>query len=109
MDECRGAGPLTTPRLVDPHEWSGERWVDGNALYTRYSHVLPPNQPGCLLGGSQDYDCQAVVTATSRHPGGVHLMTGDGSVRFVRTAIDPRVWTALATIAGGEAVDADGL
>ena len=49
------------------------------------------------------------MTATSRHPGGVHLMTGDGSVRFVRTAIDPRVWTALATIAGGEAVDADGL
>ena len=109
VDECRGAGPLTTPRLVDPHEWSGERWVDGNALYTRYSHVLPPNQPGCLLGGSQDYDCQAVVTATSRHPGGVHLMTGDGAVRFVRTAIDPRVWADLATIAGGEAVDADGL
>jgi prepilin-type N-terminal cleavage/methylation domain-containing protein len=109
VDECRGAGPLTSPRLVDPHEWSGERWADGNALYTRYSHALTPGRPGCLLGGSQDYDCQAVVTATSRHPGGIHLLSGDGAVRFIKAAIDPRVWTALATIAGGEAIDADGL
>ena len=62
--------------------------------------------PSCLLGGSQDYDSETVVTATSRHPGGPNLMTGDGSVRFVKTSINASVWTALGTIAVGEVIDA---
>jgi prepilin-type processing-associated H-X9-DG protein len=50
---------------------------------------------------------QTVVTATSRHPGGVNVMTGDGSVRFVKASVSAGVWTALGTIAGGEVVDAN--
>ena len=106
VDECRLAGPANSPRLTDPYEWSGDRWADGNSLYTRYNHALPPGYPSCLLGGSQDYDSQTVVTATSRHPGGVNLMTGDGSVRFVKASVSAGVWTALGTIAGGEVIDA---
>jgi prepilin-type N-terminal cleavage/methylation domain-containing protein len=106
VDECRLAGPTNSPRLADPYEWSGDRWADGNSLYTRYNHVFPPGYPSCLLGGSQDYDSQTVVTATSRHPGGVNLMTGDGSVRFVKESISASVWTALGTAAGGEVIDA---
>ena len=107
VDECRLAGPANAPRLTDLYEWSGDRWADGNSLYTRYNHALPPGYPSCLLGGSQDYDSQTVVTATSRHPGGVNLMTGDGSVRFVKASVSASVWTALGTIAGGEVVDAN--
>ena len=105
--DCRLAGPINSPRLTDPYEWSGGRWADGNSLYTRYNHALPPGYPSCLLGGSQDYDSQTVVTATSRHPGGVNLMTGDGSVRFVKASVSATVWTALGTVAGGEVIDAD--
>jgi prepilin-type processing-associated H-X9-DG protein len=47
------------------------------------------------------------VTATSRHPGGVNLMIGDGSVRFVKASINANIWTALGTVAGGEVIDAD--
>ena len=107
VDECRLAGPVNSPRLTDPYEWSGDRWADGNSLYTRYNHAFPPGYPSCLLGGSQDYDSQTVVTATSRHPGGVNVMTGDGSVRFVKASVSASVWTALGTIAGGEVVDAN--
>ena len=46
-----------------------------------------------------------IVTATSRHPGGVNLLAFDGSVRFVRATVNQTVWQALATIAGGEVVD----
>ncbi|WP_165233839.1 protein kinase domain-containing protein [Aquisphaera insulae] len=106
-DECRTAGPLTNPRLTDPHQWSGERWADGSMVYTRYHHTFPPGQPSCLLGGVQDYDGPILATATSRHPGGVNLLTADGSVHFIKGTIAPRVWSALATIAGGEPVSAD--
>jgi prepilin-type processing-associated H-X9-DG protein len=54
-----------------------------------------------------DLTGQAVVSATSRHPGGVNLLLGDGSVRFVRDAVALPVWSALGTIAGGEIVSAD--
>jgi prepilin-type N-terminal cleavage/methylation domain-containing protein len=107
VDACRLAGPVNSPRLTDPYEWSGDRWADGNSLYTRYNHALPPGYPSCLLGGSQDYDSQTVVTATSRHPGGVNVMTGDGSVRFVKASVSAGAWTALGTIAGGEVIDAN--
>lgn len=52
---CQAANPTATSRLVDPFEWSGERWGDGNVLYTRYHHILPPQAVSCLLGGSTDY------------------------------------------------------
>ena len=43
-----------------------------------------------------------IVTASSRHPGGVNLMLVDGSVRFVKDTINSQVWQSLGTIAGGE-------
>jgi prepilin-type N-terminal cleavage/methylation domain-containing protein/prepilin-type processing-associated H-X9-DG protein len=104
---CQVAGPMTTPRFTSPYEWSGERWGDGNALYTRYHHILPPQAPSCLLGGTEDFDSPDLVTATSRHPGGVNLLMADGSVRFTKQTIAPNVWMALGTIAGGEVVSQD--
>jgi prepilin-type processing-associated H-X9-DG protein len=38
------------------------------------------------------------------HPGGAMVLLADGSVRFVREAIEPKVFEALATIAGGESL-----
>ncbi len=44
---------------------------------------------------------------TSRHPLGVNFLFGDGSVRNINNTIDPRVWQAVGTRAGGEAVSLD--
>jgi prepilin-type N-terminal cleavage/methylation domain-containing protein len=44
------------------------------------------------------------AAARSRHPGGVHVLLGDGAVRFVQSAIDLNTWRMLATIGGGEVV-----
>jgi Protein of unknown function (DUF1559) len=40
------------------------------------------------------------MTATSRHPGGVNLILGDGSYRFIKQSINPTIWMALGTVAG---------
>jgi prepilin-type N-terminal cleavage/methylation domain-containing protein/prepilin-type processing-associated H-X9-DG protein len=38
----------------------------------------------------------------SEHPGGCNILMGDGSVRWAADTIDPNVWAAMATRAGGE-------
>jgi len=42
--------------------------------------------------------------ARSRHVGGVHVLLGDGAVRFVSENIDILTWRALGTIAGSETI-----
>ena len=103
IDSCESIGP-TTPRFTEGVEWSGERWADGNIFYTRYHHIFSPNKPSCNFS-TDDYTGSAVVTATSRHPGGVNLLNADGSARFVKETIDPTVWRALGTISGREVVN----
>ena len=43
-----------------------------------------------------------VEDTTSRHPGGVNFLYGDGSVRFLRHTLSPTTWEGLGTRAGGE-------
>jgi prepilin-type processing-associated H-X9-DG protein len=42
------------------------------------------------------------MAASSRHPGGVNLLFGDGHVQFISEAIHQATWQALGTIRGGE-------
>ena len=42
--------------------------------------------------------------ARSRHTGGVNVLFGDGSVRFVNNSVDPLTWRRIGTRAGGEVV-----
>jgi prepilin-type processing-associated H-X9-DG protein len=45
--------------------------------------------------------------ADSFHPGGVNTLMGDGSVRFVKDAVNKQTWWALGTRANGEVISAD--
>jgi prepilin-type N-terminal cleavage/methylation domain-containing protein/prepilin-type processing-associated H-X9-DG protein len=49
----------------------------------------------------------AAITSRSNHNGGVNVLQGDGSVRFVSNSIASSVWHALGTVSGGEIVSAD--
>jgi prepilin-type N-terminal cleavage/methylation domain-containing protein/prepilin-type processing-associated H-X9-DG protein len=43
----------------------------------------------------------------SRHPGGANFLFADGSVRFLKSTINPIPWRGLATRAGGEVISSD--
>jgi prepilin-type N-terminal cleavage/methylation domain-containing protein/prepilin-type processing-associated H-X9-DG protein len=73
----------------------GAPWAHGQHSY---QHIIPPNGRSCGWLPS----LRASMTPSSRHPGGVNLLLGDGSVRFIRDSIDIYVWRALGSRAGGE-------
>lgn len=76
---------------------------DPNPSY--YNHVLPPNNSNCLNGPTAAHDLNPpIAPAKSLHPGGVNLLLGDGSVRFVSDSIARDVWWAVGTRDGRETV-----
>jgi len=102
------AGPLTDPACaVAGNGWllnKGSSWWDGNYQNALYNHYLTPNagRPDCIV-----YHNPGWKAARSSHPGGVNALFCDGHVVFVKDTVDPRIWRAVATRAGGEVVSAD--
>jgi prepilin-type processing-associated H-X9-DG protein len=85
--------------------WSnvrGAKWINGHYADANYNHHLLPNDPRWDCSNASHNPGQAA--ARSQHPGGVNVLLGDGSVRFVTNGIDPNTWQALATRSGGEVV-----
>ena len=82
---------------------------------------VPPNAPTQYGNGSAGVLClghigyasdmhtpnnslNRVEDFSSRHPGGVNFVFADGGVRFIADSIDPKLWHALGTRAGGEPI-----
>jgi len=84
----------------------GASWWDGNYQNTLYNHYLTPDadRPDCVV-----YHNPGWKAARSHHPGGVNVLFCDGHVGFATDSVEPRVWRAIATRAGGEVVPADAL
>jgi prepilin-type processing-associated H-X9-DG protein len=81
-----------------------------------YSHHRVPNDfnPDCRTGNpfgdrtNAEWDLLGLdCAARSFHNGGVNVLFGDGSVRFVKDTVDVQVWRALGTRNGREVVSAD--
>ena len=75
----------------------GAPWLNGQHTY---QHISPPNDRSCgffLIN-------RATMPPSSRHPGGVNVLLGDGSVRFVKQTINLATWRGLGTRSGGEIV-----
>jgi prepilin-type N-terminal cleavage/methylation domain-containing protein/prepilin-type processing-associated H-X9-DG protein len=95
--------------------WTNRRgyaWVNGEYRCGLFNNYLEPN--------AQRIDCMASVlntsdptqlyaaygwrAARSRHAGGVNVSLADGSVHFIPDGVNQRIWQAISTRAGGEAV-----
>jgi len=76
-------------------------------LLAPYSHFcdegqnLPQANLPCMAAAPQE---QNTAAARSRHPGGVHGLLCDGSVKFFNDNIDATVWQSLGFIADGQII-----
>jgi prepilin-type processing-associated H-X9-DG protein len=93
-------------------------WVDGNTQETGFTTAWPPNKVILNATSRADLDIQtrlitqggptyAAITARSYHSGGINALFADGSVRFIKSSVNPNTWRALGTVAGGEVVSGD--
>jgi prepilin-type processing-associated H-X9-DG protein len=105
----RGLGPAGGP-MARHRFW---RWADpGSAFGTsgQPNNKATPTNEGVLwpatfaTAGNQ---AGANEEPYSFHPGGVNALFGDGSVRFIKDAINLVAFRSILTIAGGETVSAD--
>ncbi len=99
--------------------WAGHTdWLQGRVHQTGFTTVFGPNTlvhftdddgdtynvdfVSSLEGRAANFLTYAAVTSRSSHPGLIHALRMDGSVRPVGQDIQLSVWRALGTRAGGE-------
>jgi prepilin-type N-terminal cleavage/methylation domain-containing protein/prepilin-type processing-associated H-X9-DG protein len=116
------------PHAVAPEYFSGScryyalghtEWSDGAAHSSGFTTAWTPNTKIlATAAGNIDMDLNGIneedggptfgaLTSRSYHPGGVNILLGDGSVRFVKNGIAGPVWRALGTVKGNEVVGSD--
>jgi prepilin-type processing-associated H-X9-DG protein len=134
LRKCSSNGGMTPYSFPDPSQSAAfivsmapqctetaqahQKWGNGKVFFNGVTTALTPNTKVLIPGDPHPYDLVthdenqggatfAALTADSYHPGGVNCLMADGSVRFIKDAIDGQAWRALGTIAGGEVISAD--
>lgn len=98
-------------------------WPDGRVHHEGFTTAAGPNSviplpyaaDQCVAGENIDFTSRqestsatiatcAIITSRSYHSGGVNAALMDGSVRTISDSVELRVWRALGTRAGREAV-----
>jgi prepilin-type processing-associated H-X9-DG protein len=98
-NNCNMFMAYTTPNSKVPDV------VPGYCVYPLQTN--PPCTSTIAGGGTVPVGTPAFNAARSYHAGGVNALFGDGSVRFVKDAINLVVWRALSTTRGGEVISSD--
>lgn len=70
--------------LTNAYQRRSASWSDGRPYYTGFNTVRPPNS--YVVGRGENNDC--IVPPSSRHQGGVHVLMGDGAVKFITDSIE---------------------
>ncbi len=81
------------PLVIEPDEAATLVLVHSGPTAEEGFVIHPPNDP-------QVHVCQMY----SEHPGGAHVLLGDGSVRFVSSNISVLIWAAVSSRNGGEVI-----
>jgi prepilin-type N-terminal cleavage/methylation domain-containing protein len=108
-----GAEIITIRERGGQRDWRG-RYYRADHLSSIFSTNLPPNTPvadrcrTCQADNLPEAPCVGstdpqYLFARSYHPGGVHGLLADASIRFVSNDINTQTWRDLGTRSGGEA------
>jgi prepilin-type processing-associated H-X9-DG protein len=100
-DPARPRFWLPTATVGTGNQIRGGRWADGRLQYTAFQTIKPPNSLTCYRGGDAS---QGVSSASSRHQGGVHVLMGDGAVKFITDSIESGNQKATPEFNGGKSV-----
>jgi prepilin-type N-terminal cleavage/methylation domain-containing protein len=95
--QCSGITSILGPNTLSP-----------DVLTVASECVYPfTNNPPCTYENAPGAGPSVLLASRSRHPGGVSVVLGDGSVRFIKNSIALSTWRALSTTKGGEVISAD--
>lgn len=132
--------PAVAPTSLGLVPMMSERWACGLPYFSGVTIAVPPNGGSCIpqqapvvSSGATAATANGYFTPSSRHTGGVQVLMGDGTVRFINETINSAsacatapaqsqgtsgtaggtcngqspygIWGALGTIASGETVD----
>jgi prepilin-type N-terminal cleavage/methylation domain-containing protein len=75
-------------------------WIRATSFHVTINGFYTPNSPK----PDSSHHGDVISSSRSNHPGGVQVVTADGSVRFATDSIDLGLWRALFTRAQGEVV-----
>ena len=95
------------PASPAPRGDTGSNWAYGNIGSSVFNTLTNPNSEypncvSCVTCGTND--SPGLFAARSRHTGGVHVLLGDGSTRFVSENIDNATWRNLGGVADGQVI-----
>jgi len=112
-DQIRGICGALRGTPQDYYTEFGKSWCEPTFSGTWYNHVESPNAKASDCSAehkpaSPSYEIAhyCSVSAKCAHPGSVHSLMMDGSVRFIKNGVNLTVWRAIGTRSGAEAVDA---
>jgi prepilin-type processing-associated H-X9-DG protein len=92
-------------RWAEPDEAFGVSGVPNNKFRPDNEGVLWPPLAGPFV--AQGNNAGNNDELASFHPGGINVLMGDGSVRFIKDTISPVTLRNLVSLSGGEVVSAD--
>jgi len=112
LTTCNAAFKTGTGAITGYMGDAGNRWGHGTEGISIFNTVVTPNSTDfpwctCKWGTAAAAPQSTFTNAASYHAGGVNVLMGDGSVRFIKNSISRTTWWAIGTKAGNEVVSSD--
>ncbi|WP_435021033.1 DUF1559 domain-containing protein [Tundrisphaera sp. TA3] len=96
-------GVIPSSRVCTHPKWKVQDCETANVMVLGHTGPSPDQSwvdvPNYRGAGADDF--------WSLHPGGCNFLFCDGSVRFIKETVNPKIFSFLSTRAGGEVVSAD--